>query len=116
MFSTATVDNIDVAGKTDMHGTSITLVGHLTRENMGKDPPPLDMDMPDESFIELPDDYAVVPYDEDTGGDIFLEPTGVMTQVLDNMQGRVCISEQAWLSQGEAWWKVATGWSACYLR
>ena len=74
VFSTATVDNMDVAGRTDMHGTSITLIGHLTRENMEKDPPPLHMDMPDESFIELPDDYAVVSYVEDTGGDIFLNP------------------------------------------
>ena len=38
----------------------------------GKTQPPLDMDMPDDSFIELPDDYAVVSYVEDTGGDIFL--------------------------------------------
>ena len=73
MFSTATVDNIDVADRTDMHGTSIILIGHLTRENTGKDPPLLDMDMPDDSFIELPDDYAVVPYVEHTGRDIFLE-------------------------------------------
>ena len=94
-FSTATVDNIDVAGRTNMHGTSITLIAHLTRETMGKYPPPLDMDMPDDSFIEIPDNYAVVHYVEDTGGDIFLEPNGVMTQVLDNTQSRVCISEQA---------------------
>ena len=44
-------------------------------KNMGKDPPPLDMDMPNDSFIELPDDYEVVPYVEDTVGDIFLQPT-----------------------------------------
>ena len=51
VFSTATEDNVDLAGRTDMHGTSITLIGHLTRENMGKDPPPLDMDMPDDSSV-----------------------------------------------------------------
>ena len=98
MFSTATVDNIDVAGRIDMHGASITLIGHLTRETWGKTPPPLVMDMPDDSLIELPDDHAVVLYFEDTCGDIFLEPDGVMNQVLDNTQGRVCINEQAWLS------------------
>ena len=65
---------------------------------MGKDLPPLDMDMPDDTFIELPDDYAVVSYVEDNGVDIFLEPTGLMTQVIDNTQGRVCIIEKAWLS------------------
>ena len=93
-FSTATVDNIDVAAELTLNHPDWT----FDKGNMGKDPSPLDMDMPNDSFIELPDDYAVVPYVEDTGGDIFLEPTGVMTQVLDNMQGRVCISEQAWLS------------------
>ena len=81
-----------------MHGTSIALIGHLTRENMGKDPPPLDMDMQDDSFIELPDDYAVVAYVEDTVGDIFLQPTQVMNKMLDNTQCGVCITEQVWLS------------------
>ena len=80
MFSTATVDNINVAGRTDMHCTSIALIGHLTRENMGKDPPPLDMDMPDDSFIELPDDYAVVPYVEDTVEDISFNPLRLWTK------------------------------------
>jgi len=42
---TATTDNIDVSGRSDMHGTSITLIGHLSKDNKGSDPLPLNFDV-----------------------------------------------------------------------
>ena len=45
IFPTATIDNIDVSGRNDMHGTSITLIGHLSKINTGTNPLPLTMDV-----------------------------------------------------------------------
>ena len=61
VFITGTTDNIDVSGRTDMHGTSITLICHLSKDNMGVDPLPLLMDVPDDTLVDLADEYAVVP-------------------------------------------------------
>ena len=68
VFSTATTDNIDVSGRTDMHGTSITLIGHLEKDNRGTDPLPLTLDVPQDTPIELSDEFAKVPFVEDFWG------------------------------------------------
>ena len=40
IFTTATTDNTGVSGRHDMHGTSITLIGHVTKGNAGIEPLP----------------------------------------------------------------------------
>ena len=41
VFSIVTTDNSNVSTRTDRHGTSITLIGHLRKNNTGTDPLPL---------------------------------------------------------------------------
>jgi len=48
---------------------------HITRDNMGQEPPPLSLDVPEEHPIQLSDDFAVVPYIDEHTGDIILSPT-----------------------------------------
>ncbi len=55
-----------------MHGTSITLIGHLSKDNIGTDPLPLTRDVSEDTLIELADEFVVVPFVEDLGGDISL--------------------------------------------
>ena len=97
IFSTATTDNIDVSGRTDMHGTSITLIGHLGKDNTGNDPLPLTLDVSEDTPIELADEFAVVPFVEDFGGDIRLasiqEGGGRPTK-----RAGVGVEEEAWLA------------------
>ena len=57
-----------------MHGTSITLICQLTSDNLGTDGPSLDLDIPDDTSIQLPEQFAIVPYVEDVGGDCKLNP------------------------------------------
>ena len=40
VFTTGGVDNIDVSGQFELHGTAISLTNHLTHENKGDNPPP----------------------------------------------------------------------------
>ncbi|MES9879344.1 MAG: hypothetical protein ABW185_00490 [Sedimenticola sp.] len=97
VFSTATTDNIDVSGRTDMHGTSITLIGHLSKDNIGTDPLPLTLDVSEDTPIELADEFVVVPFVEDLGGDINLasiqEGGGRATRT-----EHVGVEEEAWLT------------------
>ena len=38
VFTTGIVDNIVESGRTELHGTAISLTNHLTRDNMRLDP------------------------------------------------------------------------------
>ena len=60
MFSKVTTDNIDVSDRTDMHGTSITLIDHFSKNNTDTDPPPLTLDVSEDTPIELSGEFAVV--------------------------------------------------------
>lgn len=97
VFSTATTDNIDVSSRTDMHGTSTTLIGHLRKDNTGTDPLPLTLDVSEDTPIELADEFVVVPFVEDLGGDISLasihEGGGWSTK-----NACVGMEEEAWLT------------------
>ena len=73
IFHTGTTDNIDESGRVEMHGTSITLIGHPTSENCGERRPQLDLNIDDEEPVMLPDEFANVPFVEDFGGDVKLE-------------------------------------------
>lgn len=73
VFTTGTTDNIDVSGRTEMHGTAITLINHISRENSGIDPLPITLDVPDETPIELAEEFSIVPYIEEKSGDIRFE-------------------------------------------
>ena len=73
IFYTGTTDNIDESGRVEMHGTSITLIGHRTHENCGECRPKLNIDVDDGEPIMLPEDFATVPFVEDCGGDVKLE-------------------------------------------
>ncbi|XP_014665303.1 PREDICTED: uncharacterized protein LOC106807485 [Priapulus caudatus] len=72
VFTTGGVDNIDESGRTELHGTAISLTNHHTRDNMGVDRPPLTLDAPVGATIHLPDDFAIVPYIDEHAGDITL--------------------------------------------
>jgi len=69
VFTTGAVDNIDESGRTELHGTAISLTNHLTQENTGISPPALRFDALENANIHLPEDFATVPYvDEHAGG------------------------------------------------
>ena len=76
VFVTSAVD-LDECGCFEFHGTAITLTSHVTHDNMGEDPPPLSLDVPEETTIQLPDDCAVVPYIDEYAGDITLSSLDV---------------------------------------
>ena len=73
VFTVGTTDNIDVSGRVEMHGTSITLIGQLTNDNLGYDGPPLNLDVPSDTVIQLPEEFAVVPYVENISGNVKLK-------------------------------------------
>lgn len=95
-FHKTTTANIDVSGRNDMHGISITLIGHLTKENTGTDPLPLTLDVSEDILIEPVDEFAAVPFIEDLRACICLasiQGGGQPTKT-------VCvggIKEEAWL-------------------
>ena len=65
---------------------------------MGEDPPPLSLDVPEETTIQLPDDCAVVPYIDEYAGDITLSSLDVRSvrpTFADNF--RAGTPEEAWL-------------------
>ena len=72
IFTTGTTDNIDESGRIEMHGTSITLIGHPSSENCGESLPRLDLNADDVESVGLPDEFANVPFVEDFGGDVKL--------------------------------------------
>ena len=74
VFTTGTTDNIDVSGREDMHGTSITMIGHISHVNGGEKPLQLDFNVDDDTPVVLPDEFADVPFVEDFGGDLRLKP------------------------------------------
>ena len=45
VFVTSAVDNTDESGRFALHGTAITLTSHATHDNIGEDPPPLNLDV-----------------------------------------------------------------------
>ena len=72
VFTTGGVDNIDESGSIELHGTAISLTNHLTRDNMGVDPPLLSLDAPEAATVQLPSDFANVPYIDEYAGYITL--------------------------------------------
>ena len=72
VFTTGAVDNIDESGRTELHGTAISLTNHLTHENTGISPPPLRLDAPEHVTVNLPGDFAIVPYIDEYAGEITL--------------------------------------------
>ena len=78
-----------------MHGTSITLIGQRTKENLGTDGPTLDLEISDDALIELPKEFSNVEFVEDVGEISKLQP-------LSN--GSVNIIRKAWESEVmDAW-------------
>ena len=97
VFVTSAVD-LDECGCFEFHGTAITLTSHVTHDNMGEDPPPLSLDVPEETTVQLPDDYAVVPYIDEYAGDITLSSLDVRSvrpTFAENPRGGT--PEEAWL-------------------
>ena len=72
VFVTSAVDNLDESGRCEFHGTAMTLISHPTHDNMGEDPPPLSLDPHEGVPVQLPNDYAIVPYVDEYAGDIKL--------------------------------------------
>ena len=98
VFVTSAVDNLDESGRYEFHGTAMTLTSHLTHDNMGEDPPPLKLDLPEGAPIQLPDYYAIVPYIDEYAGDVTLPsiPHGQGRPVFgDSLDTGV--PEEAWL-------------------
>lgn len=98
VFVTGAVDNLDESGRYEFHGTAMTLTSHLSHDNMGEDPPPLKLDLPEDAPIRLPDNYAIVPYIDEYAGDIILQPTphGQGRPVFGDHLG-AGVPEEAWL-------------------
>ena len=80
-----------------MHGTSITLIGQLSKNNTGTNPLPLTLDVPEDTPIELSDEFAMVPYAEDLGADILLELIEE-GNVHPNEAAHVGVQEESWLN------------------
>ena len=92
VFTTCAIDNIDESGRYEFHGTALTLTSHLTNDNVGEDPPPLTLELPEDILIKLPDNYANVPYIEEYAGDITLPNSGNGGETEDeaeNLRSRV---------------------------
>ena len=98
VFATSAIDKLDESGRYEFHGTAMTLTSHLTHDNMGEDPPPLNLNLPEDATIQLPDDYAIVPYVDEYAGDIILDPIlpGQGRPELGDNQHRG-VPEEAWL-------------------
>ena len=97
VFVTSATDNLDESGRFEFHGTAITLTSHPTRENMGHDPPPLKLDIPEGSTIHIPDDFANVPHVDELAGDITLTPIPNGT-ARPHQDVHSLFSEESWLS------------------
>ena len=76
LFVTNAVDNLDESGHFEFHGTVVTLTSDVSHDNMGEDPPSLCLYDPEETTIQLPGDYAVVPCIDEYAGDITLSSVG----------------------------------------
>lgn len=72
---TSAVVNLDESGRSEFHGTTMTLTSHITHDYMREDLPPLSMDVPEEHPFQLPDYHAVVLYIDEHTGDVTLSPT-----------------------------------------
>ena len=77
VFVTCAVDNLDESGRVEFHGTALSLTSHVTKEEPGETPPPLNLDVPAEQEIKLPEHFANVPYIDEYTGDIVLQPAQV---------------------------------------
>ena len=96
VFVTGADDNYD---QNDFHGTVLTLTAHPTNDNPGVDPPLLDLSkLTVNDKVQIPKEYAVIPYAEQWAGDIKLAPiprgTGIPTGADDPC---LMIPELAWL-------------------
>ena len=99
VFTTGGVDNIDESGLIELHGTAISLTNHLTRDTMRVDPPPLSLDAPEAATVQLPSDFASVPYVDEYAADITLSsiPNGTARPTFaENIRSGV--PDEAWLS------------------
>ena len=97
VFVTSAVDNLDESGRYEFHGTAMTLTSYLTHGNMGEDPPPLKLDLPEGAPIQLPDYYAILSFIDEYAGDVTLPsiPHGQGRPVFgDNLD--TGIPEEAW--------------------
>jgi hypothetical protein len=72
VFVTGAVDNIDVSGKCELHGTAISMTSHSTTESPGEDFPPLVLSKSKSTRVHLPKDYAQIPCVEEFSSDIFV--------------------------------------------
>ena len=88
VFNTSGVNNIEESGRIELHGAAISLI----HDNMGVDHSPLTLDAPEGATIQLPDDFAIVPYIDEYDGEITLSsiPNGTARPAFaDNPQARV---------------------------
>ena len=99
VFTTGAVDNIDESGRTELHGTAISLTNHLTHENTGISPPPFRLDAPEDATVNLPGDFAIVPYIDEYAGEITLStmPDGSAVPTFTK-NPRAGVPEDAWLN------------------
>ena len=66
IFVTCSTDNCDISGRYEYHGTLYTITAHVTQDNPGECPPPLNFkDGLEDTEIRIPDEYSNVPYIED---------------------------------------------------
>jgi len=72
VFTTAAVDNIDESGRTELHGTAISLTNHITHENTGIFPAAFRFGPFENATIHLHEDFATVPYVDEHAGEISL--------------------------------------------
>lgn len=99
VFTTGAVVNIDESGCIDLHGTAISLTNHLTRDNIGVDPPTLTMDAPEGTTMQLPHDFAILPYIDEYAGEITFSPVrdgAVMLHCINSLQAQM--PDEAWLN------------------
>lgn len=102
VFTTGGVDNIDVSGQFELHGTAISLINHVTHDNMGIDPPPLTLEGSEGTSIKLPDDFALVPYIAEYAGEINLSSIAAGTgRPTFSENPRAGVPEEAWLNHDQ---------------
>ena len=103
IFVTCSMDNCDISGRFEYHGTIYTITAHVTQNKPGVDPKPLSLsDVPADAEIKIPKRFSTVPLVDESPGDIKLTPipTGTVKAKL-NFDARREIPENEWINHAK---------------
>jgi hypothetical protein len=73
---TCAIDNIDISGKYEYHGTAMSMTCHPTYANPGHPSVPVKLEEGNGLPIKLPEEYITIPFVEETNRIIRLRPNG----------------------------------------